>query len=160
MEDEADLPSGVTIRDFSPGDLAAVAEIASASAEAAQWTPESYSELAASPGSFLLVAEGRSSLDGFVAAHSAAGEAEILNLAVRGKARRNGIGTAMLTAALQRFDRMGLMSVFLEVRESNAAAMGLYQKSGFSVTGRRKRYYRDPVEDAVCMMKRLTGTGS
>ena len=39
--------------------------------------------------------------------------------------------------------------IFLEVRESNAAARGLYEKCGFTITGRRKSYYNHPAEDAV-----------
>jgi ribosomal-protein-alanine N-acetyltransferase len=41
--------------------------------------------------------------------------------------------------------------VTLEVRESNTAAIRLYEKSGFRLTGRRIRYYQKPVENAVIM---------
>jgi ribosomal-protein-alanine N-acetyltransferase len=47
--------------------------------------------------------------------------------------------------------------VFLEVRESNRAAIAFYDKHGFAKTGRRVRYYQDPVEAAILMEKKLTG---
>jgi len=144
------------VRDFHLGDLANVLQIAGASSEGSQWAPEDYASLATRPGFLLLVADSNSGVSGFLAARSAGGEAEVLNLAVNPTQRRAGIGSALLTAALQRFEQQRLDSVYLEVRNSNAAAMGLYSKHGFSVANRRKNYYRDPVEDAICMMKKLT----
>lgn len=74
------------------------------------------------------------------------GEREILNLAVAPAYRRTGIATALLRNELA---RGGVH--FLEVRESNRAALGLYRKVGFVRAGRRADYYRSPAEAAIVM---------
>ena len=48
--------------------------------------------------------------------------------------------------------------VFLEVRASNEAALGLYRRFGFSEAGRRANYYERPREDALVMVATLTPT--
>jgi ribosomal-protein-alanine N-acetyltransferase len=53
-----------------------------------------------------------------------------------------------LERVLQEAQNQGIRRVFLEVRESNLAAIKLYEKAGFASTGKRKAYYRDPDEDA------------
>ena len=82
-------------------------------------------------------------------------EAEVLNLAVVEGRRRKGVGGALLKAADEEFRMRGVRRVFLEVRESNATAMAFYRTHGFSEAGRREGYYRDPVEAAIVMEKRL-----
>lgn len=74
-------------------------------------------------------------------------EAEILTLAVAPEHRRRGVGGALLQAFLE--GRRG--RVFLEVRPSNAAARQLYQRFGFTETGRRASYYQSPSEDAIVL---------
>jgi ribosomal-protein-alanine N-acetyltransferase len=76
-------------------------------------------------------------------------EAEILNIEVEPHRRRRGIGAALLQAAIRRCRQAGVSRLFLEVRESNYAAIRLYQRAGFERVGRRKGYYQNPVEDAV-----------
>ena len=51
-------------------------------------------------------------------------------------------------------DALGIALVSLEVRESNVAAISLYKKFGFEITGTRKRFYKAPVEDALVMISR------
>lgn len=160
MDPDAAASKHWIVRDFQPADLPQVVQIAWTSAEAAQWRPESYLEIAATPSSFLLVAASDARVNGFLAARSASDEAEILNIAVSGAMRRLGIGSALVAAALERFGEQRLASAFLEVRASNASAIALYAKLGFSASTRRKGYYRDPLEDAVCMMKKLTASVS
>ena len=155
------VPRGVaahawTVRNSRAEDMPALAAIASTSAEASQWTADSYSELGSSPGGVLLVAHSDTSLVAFLAGRHAASEAEILNLAVDSKARRRGAASALLAAALEEFRRRRITDVFLEVRASNTPAIALYGKFGFSICGQRKNYYRNPIEDAVCMMRKLT----
>jgi ribosomal-protein-alanine N-acetyltransferase len=69
-------------------------------------------------------------------------------------ARRKGLGTRLLDALLAAARETHSTSVFLEVRESNAAARSLYEKAGFNQTDRRKSYYTNPPEDAI--LYRLT----
>ena len=84
----------------------------------------------------------------------------IMNVAVDPDRRRAGIATALLNDLLRRID--GDSARFtLEVRESNAGAMELYERFGFRAAGRRRRYYQDNGEDAVIMWRtRSTLQGS
>ena len=50
---------------------------------------------------------------------------------------------------------ISLSFISLEVRESNLAAISLYEKLGFKVEGKRKNFYRDPQEDGLIMTKRF-----
>ncbi len=74
-------------------------------------------------------------------ARVAAGEAELLTLAVHPEARRGGLGRSLVGAALAEAGRRGAAAMFLEVTESNVAARALYAAAGFSPVGRRQDYY-------------------
>ena len=78
-------------------------------------------------------------------------ESDILNITVRNENRRAGIGTELLTEMMARCPEHGVSVIHLEVRESGMPARNLYRKMGFREDGIRKRYYTDPVEDAVLM---------
>ena len=81
----------------------------------------------------------------------AADESEVLDIAVSPAARGCGVGDALLGALLRGGKARGAAACYLEVRESNAPAIGLYGKYGFSPVGRRKNYYQKPREDAIVM---------
>jgi ribosomal-protein-alanine N-acetyltransferase len=98
-----------------------------------------------------LVAEHDDAVSGYVIAHHAVDEAEILNLGVAPARQQKGIGRALVQAMLVRLRQVGVTTVFLEVRESNAVARRLYGELGFAHVGRRRDYYRRPVEDAVVL---------
>jgi len=76
----------------------------------------------------------------------------IMNVAVDPDHRREGIATALLTDLLRRIDGHNARFT-LEVRESNAGAIDLYERFGFRAAGRRRRYYQDNGEDAVIMWR-------
>ena len=78
-------------------------------------------------------------------------EAEVYNLAVHPDARRRKLGGSLLAFALRMAAEWGIVAVFLEVRETNAAALGLYGKHGFRQCGLRKGYYADTGESALVM---------
>ena len=88
---------------------------------------------------------------GFIISRLVAGELHINNVAVRPEFRRRGIAAQLMAAVLRLGRGHGIRIAFLEVRAGNAAAQGLYRRCGFQVTGRRKRYYNQPVEDALLM---------
>ena len=146
------------IRPFRAPDAPAIAEILRDSAEAAQWPPESYAKLAESPGGLVLVCDASGQPVGFVAARQAADEAEILNIAVHRDFRGKGLASDLLLAALDEFRRSAIARVFLELRESNLPALTLYNRHGFTPSGRRKAYYHHPTEDAISMLRKLTGS--
>ncbi|WP_029895172.1 ribosomal protein S18-alanine N-acetyltransferase [Desulfohalovibrio reitneri] len=93
-------------------------------------------------------------LVGYASFYAVAGEGELINIAVREEHRGGGLGRHLLGGMLQTAKEMGIQSMLLEVRESNAPAVGLYSSFGFSRVGRRKGYYPDTGEDALLM--RLT----
>jgi len=144
------------IRSFRPADAPAISEILRDSNQAAQWPFESYATLADSPSGILLVCEAKTQVVGFMAARQAADQAEILNIAVHIDFRRKGVASALLAGALDAFRRSAIAQVFLELRESNLPARTLYERHGFIRTGRRKSYYANPTEDALCMLRKLT----
>jgi ribosomal-protein-alanine N-acetyltransferase len=159
---EPDQPRAATpfkIRHFQSRDTPGIQQILLDSPEAAQWPMKSYVDLADLPGAVLLVSEANSNnqLLGFLAARQTADEAEILNIAVHPESRRKGIASALLAAALAHFERFAVTNVFLELRESNNAAAALYSAHGFQFSNKRKAYYKNPTEDALCMRKNLTG---
>ena len=78
-------------------------------------------------------------------------EGEIYRIATRGDKRGRGIAYRLLDYVVRTEAEEGLESLFLEVRESNVAARGLYTSYGFTVIGRRKKYYTEPTEDAIIM---------
>jgi len=105
-----------------------------------------------SDANFLVVeASGSGAIMGYVVALDAADEGEILNLAVAPAGRRNGLGRALVQHILGALTARGVRQVYLEVRESNAPARALYAAQGFKEVGRRKEYYRRPVEDAIVL---------
>ena len=81
-------------------------------------------------------------------------EADVLNITVSGKVRNRGIGTRLMREILERAKKYGVTDIHLEVRESNEAAIHLYEKLGFVRDGIRKNYYTAPVENAVTMTVR------
>lgn len=133
----------VELRHATRDDLEAIAAIQNSSPQGAQWTPESYLD----HDCRVAVSGGR--VVGFMVTRTTAvDEREILNVAVDPASRRAGIGRVLLETVLA--GARG-MSWFLEVRESNEAAINLYKTLGFSPTGRRENYYHDPQEAAIVM---------
>jgi [ribosomal protein S18]-alanine N-acetyltransferase len=143
------------VRPYQSGDSEALSEICRQSPEAAQWSKESYEQAHAS-GQIVLIAETNNRICGFLVARIIADEAEILNTAVDPAHRGKGIGTLLLTTAISAVQAHTVKSIFLEVRESNSAAIAFYTKQGFAKTAQRREYYSAPTENAV-VMKKLTG---
>ena len=104
------------------------------------------STLKAEQNIFVAADAGRT---GFAAASLALDTADILDIAVAPEMRGRGIARAMLALLLKLLRESGAKSVYLEVRSSNAPAIGLYTSLGFVPCGVRKNYYTSPREDAA-----------
>ena len=113
------------------------------------WTREQFL-LGLERGVFRLLglrSDGR--LSAYMAFSLIADEMEILNLAVHPDFRRQGLGTRLLERAFEICRKSGIATSFLDVKESNDAAIELYRKFGYVEIGVRKRYYPDTGEDAL-----------
>ena len=122
---------------------------AAAFADTRAWTAEEFSTLLDSPHVFSCVEQ-----DGFAIGRVVADEAELLTIAVHPDARRDGLGHRLLTAFEDSARTRGATCAFLEVAEDNTAAMGLYSKAGYVVSGRRPDYYAksDGTRVSACLM--------
>jgi len=88
---------------------------------------------------------------GYLGISQVADQADIANIAVAPAHRRRGVAHALLARAETQAALRGCVEIRLECRTSNAAALALYRSRGYNEVGRRKKYYRDPEEDAVLM---------
>ncbi|MFI3102391.1 ribosomal protein S18-alanine N-acetyltransferase [Streptococcus suis] len=116
--------------------------------ETSPWTLEQIaSSMSSQDEEYYLAYEGQE-LVGFLAVQTVLDEMEILQIAVKADFQRLGIASQLMAAVM---DWEG--DIFLEVRESNSAAQALYTRQHFTKIGKRKDYYRNPVEDAVIMKR-------
>jgi ribosomal-protein-alanine N-acetyltransferase len=153
----ANGPATVVIDRMTEHDLLEVVEIEE-SANLSPWGWDAYhTELLAGANSLMLVARRshrkpeEGGVAGFIVARQVTNEIHINNVAVRPEFRRLGIGQQLLWAALSWGRQKNATQGVLEVRAGNTAAQKLYQACGFEPVGRRRRYYKAPVEDALLM---------
>ena len=133
------------IRDLTGADAPACAALHAASF-AHGWSAGEIERLTAADnitGDGALDAPARA-LIGFVLSRRAADEAEILTIAVAARARRGGVGRALLARHIARLAAEGARALFLEVEAGNAPALALYRAYDFSEVGRRENYYAKP----------------
>lgn len=119
------------------------------------WSKASIAAELDNPLSDWLVDEEDGAVKGYIGAQSVPPEADVMNLAVSPDCRRQGIGAKLLDSMTALLHRQGIGTLFLEVRPSNAAAIALYERSGFVQVGRRPNYYVNPTEDALILRKEL-----
>jgi ribosomal-protein-alanine N-acetyltransferase len=141
----------VVIRSAALNDVPAILAIEQQAPSAAHWTADEYSNLVGS--GVVLVAEEATEesgkLSGFICAKVIAGEWEIESVVVAAEFLRRGIANGLVRELIQRAAHEQASAILLEVRESNLPARRLYQKHGFREVGRRRVYYKDPVEDGI-----------
>jgi ribosomal-protein-alanine N-acetyltransferase len=124
------------IAPFDPSESAAPLAALHAVCFERAWDAATLADMLAGPGTFAFAHD-----DGFVVARAAADEAEILTLAVAPHARGQGLGRALLQAAIGKARGLGAGVMFLEVGADNPHALALYAALGFSKVGMRKAYY-------------------
>ncbi|HZV20394.1 MAG TPA: GNAT family N-acetyltransferase, partial [Hyphomicrobiales bacterium] len=98
---------------------------------------------------------------GLVVLQFAAGEAEILSIAVRKDSRQSGVGSSLLAGAISFCEEMRVSHLYLEVAEANHPALTLYKKFGFQIFGVRKNYYLNEAEQShnAFVMRLTIGAG-
>jgi [ribosomal protein S18]-alanine N-acetyltransferase len=149
------------IRKLELRDIDAVLAIQSGCPEIARWTAADY-ECVVRGEMAGWIAEEDSTAAGFLVARHWVQETEILNLAVRPDRRRRGVATKLITEVLLSSKLVEAERVTLEVRASNRAALAFYERHNFRVVGRRPRYYRNPIDDALLLalnLERASGAG-
>ena len=119
------------------------------------WSTELFKRELEHEWSTILLAEEGGELLGFVIFWLVHDEVHILNVAVDPGQRRRGVARALLHECLRRGKVHGAVLATLEVRKSNAAALGLYGQLGFRQVGVRPNYYVDEGEDAIVMIRDL-----
>jgi [ribosomal protein S18]-alanine N-acetyltransferase len=160
MDSEGDACAVVSMDEH---DLLEVVEIEETTG-LSQWGWDAYRAELLRPEAVMLVArlpepdDTGKTVAGYIASRVSADELHINNIGVREDWRRMGLGAALLEAALEDGARAGARLAVLEVRAGNAAAQALYGRFGFEVVGRRRDYYRSPVEDALVMTRPLAPT--
>lgn len=120
------------------------------------WSRDMFSEMVESPIAYFYVAMNEESkIMGFAGMYVISDEAQIINIAVESEFRRLGIGRRLLSKLIHTCAELDTATALLEVRESNHPARSLYESFGFEFCGMRKKYYTDPVEDALVLQKIL-----
>lgn len=89
---------------------------------------------------------------GYIIGNKIPPEAEIYRIATSPDRLREGIGTKIFEFLLGEESPLGITDIFLEVREKNSPAIGLYEKLGFSRIDIRKNYYKNPDDNAIIML--------
>lgn len=163
LGEEAGAFSHFVVRGAEAADLERLAE-REAEVEATPWGEAAFAD-ALRVGRPVLVLENPSDPEGFAAWAAympVLDEAELLIFGVRRDMQRRGLATSFLRATLRALQAEGCGVVHLEVRRSNAPAIGLYEKLGFKTSGLRKGYYlvNGRREDAILMRLDLAPAAS
>ena len=117
------------------------------------WSERSIASELANKLAFWLVATEGETVAGYIGSQTVMEETDMMNVAVHPDFRRQGIAEALVNGLVEHLKAMGSRCLTLEVRASNAPAIALYEKLGFTEIGRRKNYYRNPREDALILRK-------
>jgi [ribosomal protein S18]-alanine N-acetyltransferase len=131
-----------TFSEARPADTASIATVHGASFQRG-WGEDEIHRLLIEKNVVTHRAMAGRKLIGFIMSRVAAGEAEILSIALAKAWRGRNLSRPILDLHLRRLAGIGVRSVFLEVGEHNAPACQLYRRAGFHQVGRRKGYYDD-----------------
>ncbi len=147
----------VTIRDMSDHDLDGV-YLLEAGCDPVPWSVSALKYELENKESILKVALLDDTVIGYTCIRTLLDVTHVMKISVNPEYRRNGVGRLLLTESIKllRTLKPGVKYVTLEVRESNYAAITLYDNSGFKRTGKRINYYRNPVEDGLIMQLDLS----
>ncbi|MBQ8176215.1 MAG: ribosomal protein S18-alanine N-acetyltransferase [Oscillospiraceae bacterium] len=145
--------SDIIIRKAAAEDVPAIAQIEKASIPQ-PWSEAAFADAVVQENAITLVAEFDGAIAGFITGVFLFDNADIYSVATAEQHRKKGIGARLLEAF---FDMLPneVETVGLEVRESNFAAISLYEKHGFERVGLRKNFYEQPRENAILYTKKL-----
>ena len=146
----------IQIRSMTEADVPAVAELEK-EIFPLPWSENALQNTLTDPNAVFLVADysEAESVIAYAGMYTAADEGEITNVAASPSFRKRGAAYLLLTELVRIAREKSLSQLVLEVRLSNEAAIGLYEKTGFQIAGTRKGFYQFPPEDAYIMIMRL-----
>lgn len=144
--------SEIVIRKMQKSDLQEVCKIEKDNFSL-PWSERSFIESMERNDTVFLTALAGEEVAGYIGCYCIAGTGEITNVAVKDTCRRRGIGAMLLEGLYKAGETLDTREFFLEVRESNEAAISLYSRQGFVKEGIRKNFYEKPAENAVIMWK-------
>ncbi|MBL8060036.1 MAG: ribosomal protein S18-alanine N-acetyltransferase [Chthonomonas sp.] len=130
--------------------IQAILEIENAS-QGAPWSERAFANELSHPHSIFCVAFQNKELVGYGGIWTVVDEAHVTTITVAPSHRGKGYGMKLMTELLNRAKAAGMTCSTLEVRASNQAAIGLYERLGYHCAAVRRRYYPDNHEDAVIM---------
>lgn len=140
------------IKEMAQEDLSQVSEIES-QIFSLPWSEKAFEESLKNSNTLYIVAKEKEEVLGYIGMYISFQEGNITNVAVNPNYRRKKIGQNLIREILERAKQIGVTDVILEVRETNAAAICLYEKMGFEEAGIRKNFYEKPLENAIIMWK-------
>jgi ribosomal-protein-alanine N-acetyltransferase len=144
----------IVIRPMRPFDIASITLIETR-IFSDPWPMVAFEEELQRDNGGFLVAESDGTVTGYIGYIISAGEAQIINVGVAPEFQRKSIAKRLISHIFEIAKKADCEYIFLDVRPSNSAAIGLYRQFGFSELYRRPGYYRFPNEDAIVMVKNL-----
>ncbi len=142
----------IVVRPMEMKDLDAVAELEKACFNS-PWSRDALLDSLNRPEYVFLVAEISGEVAGYVGLQCVLDEGNITDICTAPAHRRLGVAHALMGELFNAAKKAGIGSIFLEVRETNLAALSLYEETGFERIGIRKNFYEAPMENAVLMRK-------
>jgi ribosomal-protein-alanine N-acetyltransferase len=139
------------LSEAGPRDAAAIAALHGASFQRG-WSDDELERLLTDRNVVAHRATSGRTLHGFILSRCAAGEAEILSVAVAASRRGKGLARLLLDLHMRRLAGLGTRALFLEVDEDNVPARSLYRRAGFQTVGRRPGYYQQGRNRAVAAL--------
>ncbi|MBQ3434485.1 MAG: ribosomal protein S18-alanine N-acetyltransferase [Selenomonadaceae bacterium] len=141
----------ITVKEATLTDVAEIVKIEQA-CFSTPWTEQGISESIENENTHLYIALADGTVAGYMGVQIFSGEGYVTNVATLPEYRRKGVAKALIERVLQ--NEMDFLT--LEVRESNAPAIALYESIGFERVGVRPHFYRNPDENAVLMTIELS----
>ena len=142
--------NGISVRQATEKDIPEIAELERKAADSS-WT-EGMLRSSLSSGALIWALQQNGKIIGYsVLDTRVLGEAEIHNIAVSPEHRGKGLSKLLMERMILAARESGAEKIYLEVREGNTVAIGLYKGYGFAENGRRRAYYKNPTEDARLM---------
>ncbi|MGH8004111.1 MAG: ribosomal protein S18-alanine N-acetyltransferase [Limisphaerales bacterium] len=152
----------IVIQRMAPEDLDEIVRLEKASFTD-PWPKKGFEVQLGDGSSIMLVARleapasGAGEIVGYLCAYHIFEELQLASVAVKETFRRQGVARRLIAEMVRLGREEGAREIWLDVRESNAAARRLYEKLGFTEVYRRKNYYRKPKEDALVLFRSANG---